>query len=303
MKIIDYNVIAKNIENIKKTNELILVLKNNAYGFGMENILNIGIKNNIYKYAVNTIDEAINLRKLNNDISILLFGYNINNLNDIKRYNIIPTINSVDELSVYIRNNIKCSLEIDVGMNRFGIKTFDEEILSNPLIIELYAHLYKDCDSNYNIVKNLINLAKRYNKNIHFGGSIAYKYTTYPIRIAHMIYDDSDELIGKIVYVKPVRKNDTVGYDGLYKVKDKGIIGICNIGYYNGIKRNYSGRVSINGKYYQIVGKICMNHMFILIDSNVNINDLVVVYGKNIAKNEFLHNNSISNYESFLLIR
>jgi alanine racemase len=118
-----------------------------------------------------------------------------------------------------------------------------------------------------------------------------------------MIYENSESLIGKVVYIKQINKNETVGYYGSYKARKKQIIGICDIGYYNGIRRNYKGRVSINDKYYKIVGKICMNHMFIVIDSNVKIGDFVTIYGKNIPKSEFLSHNMQSNYESFLLIR
>ena len=45
------------------------------------------------------------------------------------------------------------------------------------------------------------------------------------------------------------------------------------------------------------------NQMFLLIDNNVQIGDLVTVFGKNMPKSEFLLHNNMSNYESFLLIR
>ena len=118
-----------------------------------------------------------------------------------------------------------------------------------------------------------------------------------------MIYKDCDSLIGNIVYIKKVYKNETVGYDGLYKFKKTSIIGICDIGYYNGVKRNYKGNVFINNKYYKIVGRICMNQMFILIDDDVKKGDIVNIFGKNISKSDFLYHNKMSNYESFLLIR
>ena len=303
VKIVDYDVIDKNIKNIKKTNEIILVVKNNAYGFGIENILKLALNNNINYFAVNDINEAIELRKLNANIDILLFGYQIEYIDLIKKYNILPTVSSIDEINKYTNENVKVSLEIDCGMNRFGIKEFNEEILKNSLIVEIYTHLYKETNKNYKIIEYISNLAHKYNKRFHIGGSIAYKYTSYPIRIAHMIYENSESLIGKIVYIKEINKKETVGYDGIFKAKKKQVIGICNIGYYNGIRRNYNGRVVINNKYYKIVGKICMNHMFIIVDCDVKIGDFVTIFGENLPKSEFLSHNVISNYESFLLIR
>lgn len=303
LKIIDYDIIYDNIKKIRQTNEVILVVKNDAYGFNVDKIVKIALDNDINRFAVNSIDEGIVLRNLNKDISILLFGYQSLNIELIRKYNIIPTVNNIDELNFYTKEKINCALEIDSGMNRFGIKEFDEQILNNSYIIEIYTHLYKKTKDNFKVIEYIKILADKYNKYFHIGGSIAYEYTNYPIRIAYMIYENCDSLVGKIVYTKKVYKNETVGYDGLYKFKKTGIIGICNIGYYNGIKRKYNGRVMINNKYYKVVGKVCMNQMFILIDNTVNIDDDVIIFGKNMSKSEFLYHNKMSNYESFLLIR
>lgn len=303
LKIVDYDVIDRNIKKIKETNDIVLVVKNNAYGFGLEKIVNIAISNNIKRFAVNNIEEAIKLRKLNKDIKILLFGYQNGNIKLIKEYNINPTINDINELNLYSNEKVECCLEIDCGMNRFGVKEFNECILCNPYITEIYTHLYKRSKHNKDIIEKIAYLAQKYDKYFHIGGSIAYEYTKYPIRIANMIYEDSELFYGNIVFIKEVRKNETLGYDGEYKAKKNVMIGICNIGYYNGLRRNYKGRVSINNKYHKIVGRICMNQMFILIDCSVKIGDKVIIFGENITKNEFLFHNNLSNYESLLLIK
>lgn len=303
LRIIDYDIINSNIKDIKKTNEIILVVKNNAYGFGMDKIVSIAMNNGIKRFAVNDISEAIELRSISEDFSILLFGYQTTNIELIKKYSIIPTINDIDELNFYTKEEVKCALEIDCGMNRFGIKDFDENILNNNYIIEIYTHLYKKTKENTKLIEYIKYLSIKYNKNFHIGGSIAYEYTNYPIRIAYRIYENCDSLIGTITNIKVIKKNETVGYDGLFKAKKNELIGVCDIGYYNGLKRSYKGRVSINNKFYKIIGRLCMNQMFILINDDVKVGDIVTIFGKNISKSEFLHNNNISNYESFLLIR
>ena len=51
----------------------------------------------------------------------------------------------------------------------------------------------------------------------------------------------------------------------------------------------------IHSIYYKIVGKVCMNQSFILIDNDVKIGDIVTFFGKKVSKNEFyiLHTPSL----------
>ena len=114
-------------------------------------------------------------------------------------------------------------------------------------------------------------LAKRYNKKLHIGGSICYKHSSSMLRIGKILYENSISLIGNIVNVKYVKCNEGVGYDSYYVADKDVIIGVCDVGYVNGLNRFYNSLVFINDKFYKVVGKVCMDQCFILIDEHVKI--------------------------------
>ncbi|MBO5711221.1 MAG: hypothetical protein J6R47_00140, partial [Acholeplasmatales bacterium] len=138
---------------------------------------------------------------------------------------------------------------------------------------------------------------------IHIGGSIAYHYTNLPIRIGRIIYDDADALYGSIVYHHKAYKGEEVGYDGSYVLDHDTTIAIIDVGYSNGIRRDFSGEVYIKGKRAKVIGKVCMNHIYVACDFDIKIGDIVEFFGENMSKDEFLCKNFMTNYESFLLIR
>jgi alanine racemase len=195
------------------------------------------------------------------------------------------------------------ALEIDSGMNRFGFKKLDESILISPYITTIYTHLFNECIENYDYIDYVYNLGVKYNKKVHIGGSIAYNYTSLPIRIGYLIYDGVDSFYGNVVYVHKGYKGEKIGYEGSYILDSDLNIAIIDVGYSNGIRRDFSGEVFLKGKRTKVVGKVCMNHIYIACDFDVRIGDIVEFYGDNLKKEEFLCKNFMTNYESFLLIR
>lgn len=302
LKRVDYKRIKENILRLKKDNELILVLKDNAYGFGVDKVFDVARACNIDRFAVNNIEEAIFLRLKDKDIEILLFGYQTNNIGFIKEYNILPSISTEEEFNLYKGHHIKMALKYDSGMNRFGFKRINEDMLLSPYITTIYTHLAKEDSGNYDIIDYVHGLALKYNKLVHVGGSIAYFYTSLPIRIGAAIYDGADSLYGNVVYVHEGKKGEEVGYEGSYTLEDDGYLAIVDVGYANGIRREFNGEVYSHGKRFRVIGKVCMNQLFVLVDSSIKIGDIVEFYGQNITKEEFLEKNIMSNYESFLLI-
>lgn len=302
MKIINYDIIKNNIKKLKENNELMIVLKNDAYNFNMEHVLKIALCEGVRRFAVNDVYEGIRLRKLNSSIEILTFGLAINNLNIVKEYNLIPTVSNMYEFNRYSDNNIPFSVELDIGMNRFGFKYFDYNLLNNNLIKFIYIHFkdninIKDYINKYDIISSI------YNKEIVYGGSIVIPYTDKCVRIGKEIYLNSLSLYGRVVNIKYVKKDESIGYDSSYIMENDGYIGIVDIGYYNGLSLYYDNDVIINDNRYKVVGKLCMNHMFVLINSNVKIADIVEIIGKNISIDEFNLHNKTNIYQDFLLIR
>lgn len=87
----------------------------------------------------------------------------------------------------------------------------------------------------------------------------------------------SFNLISTITEIKNVKKGDTVGYEGTYKVKENEIIGICPIGCADGINSEYkNSSVMINHNKYPII-EVYMCMITIKIDDTVKLNDKVEI--------------------------
>lgn len=274
LRIIKNEVIKNNLKTILKTNPIMLVVKDNAYGFGICNIASIAKALHIRDFAVKSISEGIFLRSLYKEANILILGkIKPTELEEIKKYNLMPTINDYDDFILFKENRIPCHLAIDTGMNRFGMKSGYLAIINDSIVQAIYTHCYNE--DNKGKIKVLERLSKDYLKPVHIGGSIAYQQTKEMLRIGRIAYENALYFYGHIVNIKYLNKGETLGYDGLYEAQGKTIIGICNIGYSDGLNLFYHGNVCIKGKYYSVIGKCCMDHCFILIDENVKLFDEV----------------------------
>ena len=167
----------------------------------------------------------------------------------------------------------------------------------------MYIHFYDERMDFTKYISKIKRLCYKYNKKCHFGGSMLYSKTNEKLRIGKMIYSDSLKLYGNVVMIKSIKKGETVGYESLYKATKDEKIAVIDIGYFNGLKTNFNGFVCIKNIKYRIVGKVCMNHSFAIIDDNVYIGDIAEFFGDNINIFDFLEHNKMTEYECFLSIR
>lgn len=148
---IDKEKIVKNIEKIKSINKnIIFVLKDDAYGLGIENILPILIKEKCKNFAVAYIEEALLLKEMytlnqyskNSKLDIMCLNYiEINDLEKAINNEIGITLFSLTQLDKYIeklkqldlKKKIKFHLKFNTGMNRLGFNIKEIEILSKKL--------------------------------------------------------------------------------------------------------------------------------------------------------------------------
>lgn len=294
-------VILKNIKKLLQTNELMLVVKDNAYGFGINLIVSIAKMLNVKFFAVKSIEEGIIVRSLYSDAEILILGKVFKaSIAEIIKYRLIPTINDYDDYLLFKENNINAHLAIDTGMNRFGMKSGFLAIINDKIVKAIYTHCY-DKDNRQRI-RYIEGLGRNYLKKVHIGGSIAYNKTKSMLRVGKLIYENSIYFYGKIVNIKQLKGGEGLGYDSTFKASNDCLIGICDVGYSDGLNLYYHGSVNIGSRYYSVVGKCCMDQCFILIDNNVKIEDEVEFFGNNIGEDEFIRENNMSKYEMFLQI-
>ncbi len=302
MKLISYSTILNNLIEIKKNNGTSFVVKNNAYGFDIEKIANLAIKAGIEELAVIDYIEAIKIRKIDKDVRILLLAGSKCDLELLKKYNIIASAENEEEYLYYKKNNIRMALKVDVGMHRFGIRNLENKYLLDDMVEEIYFHLPLALNSYNSIISYYSNLCNQYNKRYHFGGSALYKKYNVPIRFGIIAYNNSIQLYGKIIALKYLKKNATLGYNEYYKANDDIYYAIIDIGYYNGLNRNNKYKVFYHNEYYESIGLLCMNHLFIRANSNFKIGEYVEFIGENI-KIEDLANEDLSVYELILRLK
>jgi len=144
---INLNNISNNVKNIiSKYNNYkyyIAMVKSNAYNHGYY-IVNEMINSGINYLSVSSINEAIQIRKYNKEIPILVTEIiDLDNINEAIKNNITLTVCNIDYLKeiIKINKNIKIHIKIDTGMHRLGVS-------SKEKINEMYT-LIKENKSIY----------------------------------------------------------------------------------------------------------------------------------------------------------
>ena len=147
---ISRNKIEKNLEKIKSINKnIIYVLKDDAYGLGIENILPILIENGCNYYAVAYIEEALEIKKISREkflkeVNVMILNYTeVEDIRIAVENGIELTIYSLFQFREYEKifseileegkNNIKIHIKLNTGMNRLGFDGDEIEELSGIL--------------------------------------------------------------------------------------------------------------------------------------------------------------------------
>ena len=177
---ISRNKIEKNLEKIKNINEnIIYVLKDDAYGLGIENILPILIENGCNYYAVAYIEEALEIKKISREkflkeVNVMMLNYT--EVEDIKiavENGIELTIYSLFQFREYEKifseileegkNNIKIHIKLNTGMNRLGFDGDEIEELCGILKrfqVRNENKRFLECDKKVEDVKTVENRGK-----------------------------------------------------------------------------------------------------------------------------------------------
>ena len=146
---IENDILTNNVkEIISKYNDYkyyICVVKANAYGHG-DYIVNDLIKGGVNYLAVSSLEEALSIRKYNQEIPILcLEPINLEHLSAILENDITITIESLEYTKELLKLNpsqkLKIHLKLDTGMSRLGFT--DQQNLDKTIsLIKENKHLY-----------------------------------------------------------------------------------------------------------------------------------------------------------------
>jgi len=123
-------------ENFKKIKALVRpgamvtgVIKADAYGHGAVEIGKVLLEQGVDRFAVATLSEAVQLRKVFKEVPILILGYTPTYAADeVIENNIIQTMYNADEAGIFserakkMDKKLKVHIKIDSGMSRLGFQ-------------------------------------------------------------------------------------------------------------------------------------------------------------------------------------
>ena len=307
---LDYN-IKLLIENAKDYKYHIAAVKADCYGHHGYPVVKQMLDSGINFLAVSSLEEALEIRNNNKEIPILCLGIVMPEfINECLKNKIAVTISSAEYAETISKMAIKdliVHFKVNTGMNRLGISSPEDllkayNLLKDKAIIEgIYTHMYiaHDKDKTNEQIQEFERITQNINLKeipiIHFGGSeyslnypklnyvngVRYGLAMYGLVDCRLPFRSTFSVYSHVYQINNIDKG-TLGYDGEYEINEPTKIAVVPIGYADGILRCNTGRyVYINDKKYPIVGKVCMDMLFVKIDDSVKLNDKVAIIKDN----------------------
>lgn len=310
---IDLRKFADNLREIQRLSAkaLIPVIKSQAYGMGSLAIARKIEEMGIGLVAVVDLKEALHLAQegLNFDI-LILNGVRETEYKYLDLYpRLVLSLNSLSDAEKLITydftRDIKIHLQIDTGMNRLGFSDFQEYTEALRLLLTkgcfilegIYTHFTDSGNADKQLDRFLPYLNQYPYRIIHTSANSTYPHIDFGthVRVGVDLYGQQGGNLKQIVKIacKPltirkIKKGETVGYDCAYQAEKDELIAVLPIGYHNGFRRSLSGfPVYANNKKYPTVGKVCMNHLFVRVDEEVNLDTEFIITSDELPVKEF----------------
>lgn len=335
---VDKNILRQNYKNIASltNSKKMVVVKSNSYGHGMIECAKIYEEEGADYMGVDSLEEAIELRRNNITTPILVLGWTSpKHYQTAAENDISIMISNIDSLRQATRN-LKIHIKVDTGLHRQGfyINQSDEVIsLASKLNVEgLYTHLAaaeKPVFDEYTKLqgqrfKEWINVFE--NAGIetfnHIGASsVAIKFPDLHfdmVRLGIALYGlwpskELEEECNQILKLKPalkwvtiiteikeISKGEPIGYDCTEKLKKDSKVAVLPIGYWHGLPRNLSrkGYVIINSCKCKILGNISMDITSVDVTNvDAEVMDEVEIIGSNNPAKELAAKADTIDYE------
>lgn len=328
------------ISQLRPNQEIIAVIKANAYGHGDIQIAKLFSELGVAYLGVSSLDEAVKLRR--HDVKtpiIVLAPVKTSDVHVAAELDITVVAYDevwVDELTkLELSRPLKIHLEIETGMNRIGLraamKAYSALAKVKHIIIEgIYTHI-ADADSDLESVMGQITMFDKIKKTFR---PTTFKYThvantatTLQLEIeglnAHrvglglyginpddqFVKTDLDlqpafSLYSKLTQVSKVKKGGSVSYSSTFVAEEDIYVGTLSVGYADGWCRLNQGRmVLINGFECEIIGRICMDQMMVkLPSSEFKIGDIATLIGADLPASRVANELKTIPYEVLTLI-
>lgn len=296
---------------------LMAVVKADAYGHGLSETAELLEKHGVQWFCTATLDEAIALRKGGIQGNILILGKTDPWLiHELVKYDLVQTVVDADYARALNTWGVvvKCHLAIDTGMHRIGIPHDDEETIQEVLnlpyldVSGIFSHLCVSASKKEEDIAFTKLQIERFNAICRGKHLFRHLLASYGVaRYGAHVYDgvrcgialygcgeSTEEELGlplervmtlqcRMMTVRSLSRGESIGY-GLAFTADKDmLVADLSIGYGDGLIRNMTekGYVLVHGKRAKIIGRMCMDQMFVDVTGmDCHPDDVVTIIGK-----------------------
>lgn len=279
---IDLNVIERNIAHFAKTHTVCAMVKANAYGMGALALIPHLERFSVTYLGVSHTSEGIALREAGIEMPILVISAPPFEAEQIAQYNLEPAVSSLEEIEVLEKTQtpINVHLNINTGMNRFGVKPEAAHTLIDKIDAAPHLHLEgmmthflgadrPDLDATTEAqLKTFHETLKKKPRWIHAANGPAAVRFAHPccnlVRIGLPLFTDALTLTSHLNFIGHAHPGETIGYNATTRVNKPTRYGVIPVGYYDGYHRHFNtGYVLIDGAKAPILGHICMDFMMV----------------------------------------
>lgn len=328
------------IETAKKSadgRDVIAVVKNNAYNYGLEFSVRAFLEAGIHSFATTSLDEAKRVRSQAPDALIFMMNP-VRDFEAIYEYGLHITLPSLEYYYEYQNDlsGVNVHLEsaglfnrsgfedasgmlevidhqnsLDPGkrMNIKGIWThfgyadeldMDEYEIERGMWLELLDVL-REAGLTFEIVhaQNSASFARDgiLEGHTHLRLGISLYGSRPYSTLSEDDYVQSLELKAEIVQIRNIRADQKCGYGGSYNPGIDSKIAVVDIGYGDGVLRKRAAFDCLINGKRYPIKTLMMSHMIVEIDDNLSIGDDVILYNKEMRIDEFTAKGAGANSE------
>jgi len=300
---------------------ILAVIKNNGYGLGVANVARVfGPMPEIAGCAVVKLDEAVRVHEAGFKKPILLMGpFDEKNLDDIVAKNIVPMIYTpsgpaLDRVAQSLQRPVNVHICVDTGLGREGVPYREAPDLIRDLAARkgvLIAGLMMTFTEDPEFDPEQLRRFQQLSSTLEAAGvrlgrkhaASSFALFQHPEAFLDMVrpgmalfgvYSEPQfrkqgildlrpgvALRTRVVYVKQLPKDETAGYERVYKAQRDSWIATIPVGHADGVPRNIvdGARVRIGEGLFRVVA-VSASHLIVEIgdDRRVKIGDVATVF-------------------------
>ncbi|MGQ8366991.1 alanine racemase [Glaciecola sp. 1036] len=323
------------VSRLAPESQHVAVVKANSYGNGAIQVAK-KLSSRADMLAVAFFEEALALRKANVSLPILILQgpHSAEDLEYTRTHNLHWMLHQEEQLQWFISADSEYCLQghqwikFDTGMHRLGfpIEKFETleqdypQVFNTSAVIATHLARADEVDqgpASEQIHRFLSHVDKqKYATSIaNSAGTIAFPMARANFnRLGISLYGSSPfdasvpydlapvmHLYAPIISIREVPAGDTVGYAGSWQAKQNSKIATVSIGYADGYPRHFpSGtKASLNGQDIYLAGRVSMDMLTFDVThvENVNLGDMVELWGANVCINELAASINTIGYE------